>query len=135
MADVYPFTENGDHEIFNYKQFANILSSTRQQNNYDHRFTQVNSFGRAATNCVSDLTVYNAVPKIASYEGVDILLKPHLINTYLTQSIMTGYKLQSGYIEHIYKLYQNEPFVVPAEIIYNDNFGAYPHASGIDATK
>jgi hypothetical protein len=25
--------------------------------------------------------------------------------------------------------------VVPAEIIYSDNFGAYPHASGIDATK
>jgi hypothetical protein len=38
-------------------------------------------------------------------------------------------------MEHIYKLYQNEPFVVPAEIIYSDNFGAYPHANGIDATK
>jgi hypothetical protein len=44
MAEVYPFTENSDHEIFNYKQFANILSSPRQQNNYDHRFTQVNSY-------------------------------------------------------------------------------------------
>jgi hypothetical protein len=33
MAEVYPFTENGDHEIFNYKQFANILSLTMQQNN------------------------------------------------------------------------------------------------------
>jgi hypothetical protein len=49
MSEVYPFTENGDHEIFNYKQFANILSSTRQQNNYDHRFTQENAFGCAAT--------------------------------------------------------------------------------------
>jgi hypothetical protein len=29
----------------------------------------------------------NAVPTIASYEGVDILLKPRLINTYLAQSI------------------------------------------------
>jgi hypothetical protein len=29
----------------------------------------------------------------------------------------------------------NEPFVVPAEIIYNDKFGAYPHGNGIDATK
>jgi hypothetical protein len=55
MAEVYPFTENSDHEIFNYKQCVNKLSSTRQQNNYDHRFTQVNSFGLAATNCVSDL--------------------------------------------------------------------------------
>jgi hypothetical protein len=81
------------------------------------------------------LTEYNAVPKIASYEGVDILLKPRLINTYLTQSIITGYKLHSAYMEHIFKLYQNEPFVVPAEIIYSDNFGAYPHANGIDATK
>ena len=33
MAEVYPFTENSDHEIFNYKQFANVLSSTRQQYN------------------------------------------------------------------------------------------------------
>jgi hypothetical protein len=29
-AEVYPFTENGDYEIFNYKQFANVLSSARQ---------------------------------------------------------------------------------------------------------
>jgi hypothetical protein len=135
MAEVYPFTENNDHEIFNYKQFANIISSTRQQNNYDHRFTQVNSFGRAATNCVSNLYQMNAVPTITSYERVDILLKPCLINTYLAQSIITGYKLQSGYMDHIYKLYQNEPFAVPAEIIYNDNFGKYPHGNGIDTTK
>jgi hypothetical protein len=94
-----------------------------KQNNYDHRFTQVNTFGRAATNCVSDLIAVNSVPKIASYEGVDILLKPRLINTYLAQSIITGYKLQSGYMEHTHKLYQNEPFVVPAEIIYSDNSG------------
>jgi hypothetical protein len=135
MAEVYPFTENNDHEIFNYKQFANVISSAIQQNNYDHRFTQVNSFDRAATNCVPDLYQMNAVPTLASYEGVDILLKPCLINTYLAQSIITGYKLQSGYMDHICKLYQNESFVVPAEIIYNDNFGAYPHGNEIDATK
>jgi hypothetical protein len=29
MAEVYPFTENDDHEIFNYKQFVNILSSNK----------------------------------------------------------------------------------------------------------
>jgi hypothetical protein len=98
MAEVYPFTENNDHEIFNYKQFANIISSRRQQNNYDHRFTQVNSFGRATTNCVSNLYQVNAVPTNAGYEGVDILLKPRLISTCLAQSIITGYKLQSGYI-------------------------------------
>jgi hypothetical protein len=135
MDEVYPFTENSDHKIFNYKQCSNILSSTRQQNNYDHRFTQVNAFGRAATNCVANYSAVNSVPKIFGYEGVDILLKPRLINTYLAQSIITGYKLQSGYMEHIYKLYQNEPFVVPAKIIYSDNFGAYPHDNGIDATK
>jgi hypothetical protein len=38
-------------------------------------------------------------------------------------------------MDHIYKLYENKPFVVPAEIIYKDNFTAYPHANGIDATK
>jgi predicted ATP-grasp superfamily ATP-dependent carboligase len=94
MAEVYPFTENSDHEIFNYKQPANILSSTRQQINYDHRFTQVNAFSRAATNCVANYSAVNSVPKIFGYEGVDILLKPRLINTYLAQSIITGYKLQ-----------------------------------------
>jgi hypothetical protein len=51
------------------------------------------------------------------------------------QSITTGCKLQSGYMDHIYKLYQNQPFVVPTEIIYRDNFGAYPHGNGVDATK
>jgi hypothetical protein len=81
------------------------------------------------------LTAYNAIPKITGYEGVDILLKPRLINTYPAKSIITGYKLQSGYMEHIYKLYQNEPFIVCAEIIYSDNFGTYTHANGIDATK
>jgi hypothetical protein len=45
MGEVYPFTETNDHEIFNYKQCTNILSSTRPQNNYDNRFTQVNAFG------------------------------------------------------------------------------------------
>jgi hypothetical protein len=90
MAVVYPFTENNDHEIFNYKQFANVISSEKQQNNYDRRFTQVNSFRRAVTNRVSDLIAYNAVPKIASYEGVDILLKFQLINTFFTQSIITA---------------------------------------------
>jgi hypothetical protein len=38
-------------------------------------------------------------------------------------------------MEHIYKLYQNEPFVVPAEIIYSDSFGVYPRSNGIYATK
>jgi hypothetical protein len=105
MAEVYPFTETNDHEIFNYKQCANILSSTRQQNNYDHRFTHVNSFGCAGTNCVANYSAVNSVPKMFGYEGVDILLKPRLINTYLTQSIIIGYKLHSAYMDHIYKLY------------------------------
>jgi hypothetical protein len=93
IAEVYPFTENTDHKIFNYKQFANVISSARQQNNYDHRFTQVNSFCRAATNCVSNFYQVNSAPTNAGYEGADILLKPRLINTYLAQSIITGYKL------------------------------------------
>jgi hypothetical protein len=78
MAEVYPFAESNDKEIFNYKQFANIISSTRHQKNYDHQFTQVNSFGPAATNCFFDLMMYIVILKIVSYEGVDILLKPSL---------------------------------------------------------
>jgi hypothetical protein len=31
------------------------------------------------------LIAYNSVPNVTSYEGVDILLKPRLINTYLAQ--------------------------------------------------
>jgi hypothetical protein len=64
MAEIYPFSENNDHEIFSYKQFSNVITSTRQQNNYDHRFTQVNSFGRAASNCVSDIYQMNVITKI-----------------------------------------------------------------------
>jgi hypothetical protein len=36
MAEVFPFFENDDHEIFSYKQFANVVTSIRQQNNYHH---------------------------------------------------------------------------------------------------
>jgi hypothetical protein len=67
VAEVYPFSENNDHEIFSYKQFANILTSIQQQNNYHHRFTQVNCF-ECAINCVFDLYVYNIIPKIAIYK-------------------------------------------------------------------
>jgi hypothetical protein len=38
-------------------------------------------------------------------------------------------------MEYIYKFYQNEPFVIPAEQIYSDNIGTAPHNNGIDATK
>jgi hypothetical protein len=62
-------------------------------------------------------------------------LKPRLINTYLAQSIITGYKLNSTYVDYIYKLYQKEPFIVPAELICSDNFGAYFNGNDIDATK
>jgi hypothetical protein len=43
--------------------------------------------------------------------------------------------MNSTYIDIIYKLYQKEHFIVPAELIYSDNFGAYPNGNGIDATK
>jgi hypothetical protein len=84
---------------------------------------------------VADLTAVDTSPTFATYTGVDILLKPNSISVYSAQSIITGYKLDSGYIQHIYNVYQNEPFVVPAELIYSDNMGAYPSSSGIDATK
>jgi hypothetical protein len=135
MSEIYPFTENGSHQIFNYKQFANAISSTRQQSNYDHRFTQVSSFGRAATNCVANATAIGSNPTFAGYDGVDILLKPRSVITYSVQSIITGYKLNSVYIDYINKFYQNEPFVVPAELVYTDNLGAPPDITGINATK
>jgi hypothetical protein len=103
MAEIYPFTENGSHQIFNYKQFANAISSTRQQANYDHRFTQVNAFGRAATNCVANATAIGSSHTFAGYDGVDMLLKPRSVITYSVQSIITGYKLNSVYIDYINK--------------------------------
>jgi hypothetical protein len=38
-------------------------------------------------------------------------------------------------MDYIYKLYQKEPFVVPAELICSDNFGSYPNGNGIDVIK
>jgi hypothetical protein len=55
--------------------------------------------------------------------------------TYTAQSIITGYKLSSNYIDHIYQQYQKEPFVIPAETIFIDNFGTHPSSNGIDETK
>jgi hypothetical protein len=68
---------------------------------------------------VSDLIVYTTIP---SYLGFDILLKPPLINIYLSQSIITVHKLQRGCMKHIYKLYPIEHFEVPTKIIYSNLF-------------
>jgi hypothetical protein len=135
MSKVFPFAQEANGDRYNYERFAQVISTTNQQHNYDHRFTQVNSEGRAASNCVSDFTAFDVNPTFATYVGVDILLKPRNITTYSAQSIITGYKLAPSYIQHIYNVYQNEPFVIPAELIYSDNMGAYPSGSGIDATK
>jgi hypothetical protein len=96
LVEIYPFTEDGNKNIFNYNQFANLIDSSNQQSNYDHRFTQANSWGRAATNCASDITAIGATPTQAGFKGVDILLKPRQISTYLAQSIITGYKLNTA---------------------------------------
>jgi hypothetical protein len=81
MSEITVFTQNEDGKIFDYRRFANVISSTGQQQNYDHRFTQVNASGRACTNPVSDHTAIGSVPSIADYHGVDILLKPRTITT------------------------------------------------------
>jgi hypothetical protein len=118
MAEVYTFNQNEAKQIYDYK-----------------RFTQVNSFGRAASNCVSDLTGITNSPDFASYKGVDILIKPRSISTYLAQSILSKYKLSSVYIDYIYRFYQNEPLVIPAEQIYSNNIRTAPDNNGINATK
>jgi hypothetical protein len=51
-AETYSFTLEQDGFTFDYKKFASVISSCNQQNNYDHRFTQVNTSGRLATNTV-----------------------------------------------------------------------------------
>jgi hypothetical protein len=84
---------------------------------------------------VSDLTGIEDSPTFAGYHGVNILLKPQTISTYLAQSILSGYKLNSVYIDYIYRFYKNEPLVIPAEQIYNDNIGTAPDINGINATK
>ena len=135
MHEVYPFTQTGDGTKYDYLRFAQVIGSINTQHNYDHRFTQVNVFGRAASNCVADITTAGAFPTEARYTGVDILLKPRTITTYLAQTILSGYKLSSAYMDYIDTLYKNEPFVVPAEQIYSDTMGQAPTTTGLDATK
>jgi hypothetical protein len=43
MSEIFSFTQNESGRIFDYKKFAAVISSNNQQNNYNHRFTQVNS--------------------------------------------------------------------------------------------
>jgi hypothetical protein len=42
MAETYPFDQKTQGKIFVYKQFANVISSVNQQDNYDHKLTQAN---------------------------------------------------------------------------------------------
>jgi hypothetical protein len=135
MAEITPFTQDAQGKIFDYRKFANVITSTNQQQNYDHRFNQVNASGRACTNPVSDRTSIGSTPTVAGYNGVDILLKPRTITTYLAQSVISGYKLNSNYIRYISNFYEREPFVVPSELIYIDNMGGYVSSTGIDVTK
>jgi hypothetical protein len=135
QAEVFPFVQQGNGSRYDYVKFANLISTVHQQHNYDHRFTQVNSWGRAASNCAADITAIDEYPAEVHYTGVDILLSPRNITTYSSQSVISGYKLAPSYIQHIYEVYQNEPFVIPAELIYSDNMGAIPSTAGIDATK
>jgi hypothetical protein len=135
MNEVFPFTQNQNGDRYDYLRFAALIGSANAQHNYDHRFTQVNTSGRAASNCVADVTALDQIPNEARYTGIDILLKPRSITTYLAQTVVTGYKLNTAYIEYIYNLYQNEPFVVPAEQVYSDSMGQAPTTTGIDATK
>jgi hypothetical protein len=136
MSEIFNFNENGQHKIYNYKHVANLIGSTNQQASYDHRFTQVNTAGRAASNVVADNPLPGETPTAAGYEGVDILLKPRSITTYTAESIISGYKLNPTYITYIRDFYQNEPFVVPAELVYTDNMGGTgPDSTGINVTK
>jgi hypothetical protein len=137
MSEIYPFSHSADQYQYTIpvKQFATLISPASLKHYYDHRFTQVNSPGRAATNCVSDRTANGSIPTFAYYESTTMVLKPRDITTYLAQSVVSGYKLHRDYIEYIEQFYKNEPFVVPAEIIFSDNMGAVPSLTGIDATK
>jgi hypothetical protein len=135
MCEIFPFTANADGWHLDFKRVANIIEKNNQQMNYDHRFIQVNSPGRAATNLITHRTTTGSKPDFAYFEGVDITLKPRTITTHIAQSVITGYKLNPAYISYIDKFYRNEPFVVPAEIITIDNMGMPPTANGVDTTK
>jgi hypothetical protein len=135
MAETYPFTTDPSVRIYDYKKTATLLEYRIIDHNYDHRFTQVNTYGRAASNVVPDLTGDNYTPTACGFRGCDILLKPSAVIIYTGQSIITGYKLALAYIEHIYNVYLKEPFVIPVERIFIDNLGTYPSTTGIDGTK
>jgi hypothetical protein len=135
MCETFPFSKNHTEEIFNYKKAASQIGSNHINHNYDHRFIQVSTHGRAASNCVVDLPEPGDNANICGFRGCDILLKPSAVITYTAQSIITGYKLASWYVEYIRNAYLNEPFVVPAETIFIDNLGANPSTTGIYGTK
>jgi hypothetical protein len=101
MCETFPFSTNPAEEIFNYKKAASQIGSNHIDHNYDHRFTQINTYGRATSNCVVYLPVAGDFPNICRFRGCHILLKPSAVITYTAQSIITGYKLASSYIENI----------------------------------
>jgi hypothetical protein len=137
MAEIHPFPQTGptNYTTFDYRAFANCISVSNNFDGYDHRFTQVNSYGRAASNCVSDWTSIGTKPTHASYIGFNLRLSPSTISTYSAQTVISGYKLDPGYIEHIRNFYMKEPFVVPAELVYSDHFGGHVGTDGINVTK
>jgi hypothetical protein len=137
MYHVMPCYQFNTDNIYDYPVAASLIGTTSSQRNYDHRFTQVNSWGRAASNVFAEISSLDQPPQGGSvgFAGIDIMLKPRTITTFSAQSVITGYKLSNAYIMRLREVYLEEPFVVPAEYIYSDNMGAYPSNDGLDATK
>jgi hypothetical protein len=68
MAETYPFTADPTARIYDYKKAATLLGCRNIDHNYDHRFTQVNTYGRAASNVAVDNIVAGGSINFCGYK-------------------------------------------------------------------
>jgi hypothetical protein len=74
MTESYLFVQDPADEIFNYKRSAILISASHINHNYDHRFIQINSYGRAASNVVVDIPdPSDGPPNICGYNIKDVI--------------------------------------------------------------
>jgi hypothetical protein len=119
------------HPILDYKKLADSIRVVDTQFNYDKRFTQLNTKGRAASNLVSrNITIVNS--QLVTYQGCDITIRADKIITWDANSIICGFALDSSYKQDLRRRYSSQPFIIPSEVVRIYNFSTCPNASGLN---
>jgi hypothetical protein len=126
-----PYALNTSNGVYDYKKIGESIRLVDTQFNYDKRFTQLNTRGRAATNVVSrnyDLTL----DQLACYSGADITIRADKIITWEANSIICGFALDAAYKEDLKRKYEQQPFIIPSEVVRIYNFSTAPNGSGLN---